>query len=228
MANESSVVGPYRSFKHDTASIQLTNNSYSNKTLNLNYLCGDLGYYNDLYKVDSTDANHTIATTAKLYNNDVNIFPNEGQMVLFNTHTITEANYDSFLSSVVHTFTNYPWDSSDAWSFKWANWLISSIISVAYTKGSTTLYLKTEKSIWANALVIYNLAPTVSYRQNALGINVDLDAATTDEVLVINETNSKKIITLRGVTNLGARDATLDLSTGELNNFVLDGGTWDV
>ena len=69
--------------------------------------------------------------------------------------------------------------------------------------------------------------PTVSYRPNTLGVNIDLGSDSSNNVLVINETDGKNYLIFRGVTTAGARDASLNLTTGALDNFIIDGGTWN-
>ena len=81
----------------------------------------------------------------------------------------------------------------------------------------------------SSTFVKFSNAPTVSYRQNLIGINasnIDNDTNASESALIIKQTSSKKYITLIGATEEGEALGQIDLSTGALSGFVVYGGTW--
>lgn len=83
------------------------------------------------------------------------------------------------------------------------------------------------KTGYSQTVTIYNLKPTISYRKNKIGINYTYpeDNTITEPILVIAEhTGAKKIYMIHESIN-----RTIDLTTGELTNFIVkvDCGSWD-
>jgi hypothetical protein len=76
-------------------------------------------------------------------------------------------------------------------------------------------------------MAVYNAAPTVSYRQNYLGINtnaMEMPIAS-DAVLLISTANDIRT-KIRLVTPKGEQIAYIDASNGNLDGFFIDGGIW--
>lgn len=82
----------------------------------------------------------------------------------------------------------------------------------------------TTKIVYTNEQAVYNILPTVSYRKNLLGINAtNLNREELkNAVLVIGEHSSKNIIYL--VSSTGVKK--INTSTGELDGFIVDCGSW--
>lgn len=83
---------------------------------------------------------------------------------------------------------------------------------------------------------IFNEAPTVSYRQNIIGINTNNVNDWSTGVLVISAiTDAKKKVLFINPTctpekkgdELTGYIAAIDVYTGEIDGFIIDGGSWD-
>jgi hypothetical protein len=83
----------------------------------------------------------------------------------------------------------------------------------------------TTKTVYTNEQAVYNVLPTVSYRKNLLGINATnlYDDGVKNAVLVIGEHSSKNIIYF--LSSTGTKK--VNTSTGDIDGFIIDGGTWD-
>ena len=83
---------------------------------------------------------------------------------------------------------------------------------------STSVGGKT-KEYTTNSIIVYNILPTVSYRQNHLGINtLGIDDKENENVIIlIGEAKNKNIIRFVGTNN----------SKIKIEGFCIDGGTWD-
>ena len=87
-------------------------------------------------------------------------------------------------------------------------------IELTYNSHSIT------KTSTSNDLVIYGITPTVSYRQNHLGINTS--TLQDDSILTIAPTSGRNIIYLQKV---GSTDTfKINLATGALEGFNIDCG----
>lgn len=87
---------------------------------------------------------------------------------------------------------------------------------------------------FSNTLVFYANAPTVAYRENMLGINTNnftyVETATPSEtVMLISNIDTKHLLYLTGLPTASSsrRYATIDLNTGEIDNFIIESGSWD-
>lgn len=82
------------------------------------------------------------------------------------------------------------------------------------------------KETVSNIFTIYNTTPTISYRKNKIGINTNnidsLSDPYSSAVLVIGAGDNKNYIVLKGDGEI----AKIDIDTGELVGFTLDGGSW--
>lgn len=89
--------------------------------------------------------------------------------------------------------------------------------------------IKTTENLMLKYLICYNTIPTVAYRQNYLGINV-VDPSSEDfkkPILIISaynqdNDNGHKFLYLTSSDNT----ASIDLTSGAQNNFIIDCGTW--
>lgn len=83
----------------------------------------------------------------------------------------------------------------------------------------------------SNTVVYYSMAPTVAYRKNFLGINSEqfdaIDHAGGDKTIaLINDYGNHRYIYFNGQLNTIPHLAYIDVKTGELFNFIINGGTW--
>lgn len=86
----------------------------------------------------------------------------------------------------------------------------------------------------SNELIIYNSLPTVSYRSNQLGINYKIppsDQASEDllkkSALIVGEHSEKRYISILGSGTGSGSQVFIDIQTGQLLYFTIDGGSWD-
>ena len=98
------------------------------------------------------------------------------------------------------------------------------VITTTQTVYNGTESYATTKIVYTNEQAVYNILPTVSYRKNLLGINAtNLNREELkNAVLVIGEHSSKNIIYL--ISSTGVKK--INTSTGELDGFILDCGSW--
>lgn len=77
-------------------------------------------------------------------------------------------------------------------------------------------------------LICYNISPTVSYRQNHIGINTNQidESEYENAVAIISQYNNRGKIYFSGVNNGSNLSSTLDLTTMGLLGFVVDCGSW--
>ena len=89
-------------------------------------------------------------------------------------------------------------------------------------------------TIQPEAFVVYNILPTIAYRENQVGINTNNPALNGEDklpksVLTVSafnenqETGRQYIYLVASNNNL----ASIDLTNGGMNGFVVDAGTWD-
>ena len=80
--------------------------------------------------------------------------------------------------------------------------------------------------------VWFGEAPTISPRKNRMGINIKAENMDEDILLQINMANeNRQYIKLVGLANKGenniGHELVMDLFTGRVGGFIIDGGTWD-
>ena len=100
-------------------------------------------------------------------------------------------------------------------------WSFYNIRAVYQTNiGSVT------KISYSSVVTIYNTAPTISYRKNQIGININGIEENPEFAVIIGATTvgetEVKHIKLYSANNT----ATIDLDSGALEGFVIDGGSW--
>ncbi len=76
---------------------------------------------------------------------------------------------------------------------------------------------------YSPSLLIYNVAPTVAYRKNHLGINTNSIDGYTDAILVMNETTGRHKIYMNGANG---QISVVDISDGAMEGIIIDAGTW--
>ena len=122
----------------------------------------------------------------------------------------------------IHSFINNPsvsfsYDLSESVVF------LNLQLTVISTKEPSTTYSNTVQNI-----SIYNISPTVSYRQNHLSINREYESnnseLTEDGIIIINDYNNYKKIYL--VSQSENKILSIDVQTGALDGFIINGGTW--
>ncbi len=79
----------------------------------------------------------------------------------------------------------------------------------------------TTKTTYGKTFLLYNSQPTVSYRQNQVGININgIETNHINSAVVIGSTSGKNLIKLISAN----KTATINLDTGALDGFIFDGG----
>lgn len=82
------------------------------------------------------------------------------------------------------------------------------------------------KISYSSVATIYNTSPTISYRKNQIGININgIESNYTDSAIVIGSTTGKTKVKLVDANNI----ATINLENGTLDGFIIvgDAGSWD-
>lgn len=103
---------------------------------------------------------------------------------------------------------------------------IDTTLYTGRTGESTSLY-GTTYSTYSNEFAIYNIVPTVAYRQNHLGINLtdftDLyDEDLENVILAVGAYSGKNNLYFKGTKHL----SRINIENGALYAFVIDGGSW--
>lgn len=91
--------------------------------------------------------------------------------------------------------------------------------SVASYTGKYPTTKSTEQYLYA---VIYDISPTIAYRKNHIGINTKEPSMIGDCVVAISDYGDRKKIYL----NSSSHNAIVDLSSGNIANFIIDCGEW--
>lgn len=86
-------------------------------------------------------------------------------------------------------------------------------------------YTTTKTTTNFQYVAVYNISPTVSYRRNCLGINTKEPTSKENAILVITDYGENNLIYLNS-SQRANMPSIINLKTGELSNFYLDGGTW--
>lgn len=92
----------------------------------------------------------------------------------------------------------------------------------ARKSGSTTNYYSTTYSTYSNEFAVYNILPTIAYRQNHLGINLTNFDGLENVILAIGAYSGKDSVYLKGTSHL----ARVDVDDGSMYGFIIDGGSW--
>ena len=101
----------------------------------------------------------------------------------------------------------------------------AEFVNFNFTITTTFEYLgaKSTYSFTSNTLAVYNILPTISYRKNVVGVNISNPEGNENAVFVVGAYNERKLVCFAGTNHA----AQINLETGELTGFVIDGGSWD-
>lgn len=86
-----------------------------------------------------------------------------------------------------------------------------------------TYQVETTKTAYCTAYLIYNMLPTIAYRKNHVGINRTDFTNFNDAIMLIGEHEGRDKVYFASAV----RTTFIDLNIGTLNNFIIQGGTWD-
>ena len=115
--------------------------------------------------------------------------------------------------------------------FKSGSWNIDNI-AYQYLNIRLVATVKTNsisKITYGEVYLIFDFGPTVSYRKNQVGINIKPNKTEhkDDGIIFINVGNTdQKYIVLYGIKNGTEMVRTIDIVTGELKGFAINGGNW--
>lgn len=138
-------------------------------------------------------------------------------------YTLDDLGYDEGTYELKITNTqddNYKDIKNNSW--------IGGLTSTTYQLVLSTKVKDKIKTFYSNILLYFTDVPTVSYRKNLIGINFDgIDEIENNNSLVmISQYDNKKDITFYGYNEGVLAKRTIDLSTGALSGFIIDGGSW--
>lgn len=103
--------------------------------------------------------------------------------------------------------------------------IFESTLTASTIQNEQVSYSSTKQNENFQYIIVYNLSPTVSYRKNHLGINTNAIDNDNSSVLVIKNASDRELIRLEGVGD-NTHNATINLITGAINGFIIDGGSW--
>lgn len=79
------------------------------------------------------------------------------------------------------------------------------------------------KTFYSSEYTLYNSSPTVSYRKNQVGININLSEIDRgNAAFIIGAHSGKSEVVFLGVDGV----STINIDTGAIDGFIIDGGTW--
>lgn len=190
--------------RHQAPQASFTKANYRDGTLSTEWKVDDYGY---------SDSGNLIKIGLKIKQHDqepaLKDYPN-------NSLSMDWTEFSGFQSgSITYEFLNIAPRLESTMSVS-----TNSNVTPAYQDEFTTIKTSTENFVY---ITVYNIAPTVSYRKNFIGINTTDLSKSYDTVVQINPYNSRHIVYLNGEE----RSASIDLLNGGLNNFVMDCGSWD-
>ena len=205
--------------KHISVPISFLAASYSSKgnasICSLSYSCPDIG-------VEKENINDSSSWFILQRNSDVNYPGESDEDKLYYADNKTDWNQVPSIDgqSKSHSFTpaNKMTNSFEYWRL-----YLCTQVTFVFKNG---LVITNVKKSYSKSVVVYNITPTISPRSNHLGINYhdfeELPNNGTDTVLAIGQTSDRHVLYF--VTN--DRISKIDIRTGDIDNFVLDGGTW--
>lgn len=205
--------------KHISVPISFLAASYSSKgntsICSLSYSCPDIG-------VEKENINDSGSWFILQRNSDVNYPGESDEDKLYYTENKTDWSQvpSTDGQSKSHSFTpeNKMTNSFEHWRL-----YLCTQVTFVFKNG---LVITNVKKSYSKSVVVYNITPTISPRSNHLGINYhdfeELPNNGTDTVLAIGQTSDRHVLYF--VTN--DRISKIDIRTGDIDNFVLDGGTW--
>lgn len=180
-------------FRHVPGQINISSASYNNNTITYSFNFSNLGM-NDTLK------NYSKITEIKIVVDEDSGTP------------ITGAYFDT--SSQTKTL-------SKTLSGQFLKLKIQATVT-SYTNTDKTVN-PLSKTFYSNEYTLYNSSPTVSYRKNQVGININLSEIDRDNAaFVIGAHSGRSEVVFLGVG--GA--STINIDTGAIDGFIIDGGTW--
>ena len=205
--------------RHVSVPIDFLTASYNSKDnisiCSLSYSCPDIG-------VEKENINDSGSWFILQRNSDVNYPGKSDEDKLYYTDNKTDWNQvpSTDGQSKSHSFTpaNKMTNSFEYWRL-----YLCTQVTFVFENG---LVITNVKKSYSKSVVVYNITPTISQRSNHLGINYhdfeELPNNGTDTVLAVGQTSDRHVLYF--VTN--DRISKIDIRTGDIDNFVLDGGTW--
>lgn len=199
---------------HVKPTLILSNVTYSeeesNQKLTFYYTLNNLGNLND---VNTFVVQDTAQNTAEYYNMTTSIW-----------------------QSINGTFPNIVYNQNSSFNgenIKNLSYPVRSRLKIVtkINPGSHTYLLPNEKVAYSNEILVYAVMPTVSYRQNQVGINKKLDELSDKDkqeivVLVQQLGQNKNLVKLVGFDdNSNSHIITINLKTQEIDGAIIDGGT---
>lgn len=204
--------------EHQSGAISITNISYSNSsdTLNLSYVVNNPG----INLTDTTGVTITAKFIIEHYNGATeelsitNYIPDENKI------NYDKAPYTTPITKQLTLATN---DSAFYGT-------LQVVIQYSYAI-NTDLTFTSVQTTTSTKVTIYNEAPTVSYRQNKLGINTNQIDAWNKAVLVISANNGEQTKILLITPETKPTDEvnyimSIDTYTGEIDGAIINGGSW--
>lgn len=127
------------------------------------------------------------------------------------TVVIKENNIWSFINNPTVSFS---------YGFSESVIFVKLLFTVISAKEPSTSY-----TTYTQNVSVYNISPTVSYRQNHLSINREYESNNlNDGIIIINDYDKYKKIYL--VSQSENKILSIDVQTGALDGFTINGGTW--
>lgn len=182
---------------HTTGIVELLNAEYSNEIINFNYNIKNYG-------VEDNEVLSNYLTTKKY----------------IQIRTVDEEySDDNNIFPITDNSFSYPVDSI---------LFIRIAVDITFsTAENDILYQPTTYRSYSNEISIYGLTPTISYRNNFIGLNMNnLDSfqEVNNTVAAIHSFGNNRsniyFIDSNGIT------AKINIETKEIDNFVIDGGNW--
>lgn len=205
--------------RHISVPISFLTASYNSKDnasiCSLSYSCPDIG-------VEKENINDSGSWFILQRNSDVNYPGESDEDKLYYTDNKTDWNQvpSTDGQSKSHSFTSANKMTN---SFEYWRLYLCTQVTFVFENG---LVITNVKKSYSKSIVVYNITPTISPRSNHLGINYhdfeELPNNGTDTVLAVGQTSDRHVLYF--VTN--DRISKIDIRTGDIDNFVLDGGTW--
>lgn len=85
-------------------------------------------------------------------------------------------------------------------------------------------YLESTKEYITSEIPVYNISPTVAYRQNYLGINTRNFKDDETGVIYVSDNGNRRFIIFQNINEI---DRRIDIAEGNIYGFIIDGGSWD-
>lgn len=205
--------------RHVSVSIDFLTASYNSKDntsiCSLSYSCPDIGVKKE--NIDDSDSWFILQR-----NSDVNYSGESDEDKLYYADNKTDWNQVPSTGGQPKSHSFTPTNKMTN-SFEYWRLYLCTQVTFVFKNG---LVVTNVKKSYSKSIVVYNITPTISPRSNHLGINYhdfeELPNNGNDTVLAVGQTSDRHVLYF--VTN--DRISKIDIRTGDIDNFVLDGGTW--